>query len=309
MIICCGEALIDMLPRKFEEDGADHTVFLPKAGGSIFNTAIALGRLGHSTGFFSGISQDHFGELLSKELKNSHVDSSFAHRSALPTTLAVVALKNGSATYSFYDEGSAGRMLSKENIPDIPSSAKALQFGGISLTGGPCAEAYEALFITQAPKAVLALDPNIRESFIQDADSYRARLTRMMAKADILKISSEDLEWIAPDKNAKSYAEDIAKSQNNICLMTHGSDGVEAFTRDFSFHLDAEDVEVVDTVGAGDTFNAGILASLKDQGLLDKEKLKSITMDQLKTAAGFGSKIAAVTVSRAGANPPWKHEL
>ncbi|MFT6683500.1 MAG: fructokinase, partial [Loktanella salsilacus] len=146
MIICCGEALIDMLPR---ETPAGEAAFAPYAGGAVFNTAIALGRLGSQVQFFSGLSSDLFGEQLRTVLADSKVDSSPSHISDRPTTLAFVRLLNGHATYAFYDENTAGRMLTAADLPDI--TADALFFGGISLVVEPCGEAYKALMLREAP--------------------------------------------------------------------------------------------------------------------------------------------------------------
>ena len=140
MILCCGEALIDMLPRT-TTDGVD--AFAPFPGGSVFNTAIALGRLGEASGFFSGLSSDLFGDMLRDSLSASNVDHGPAHVSDRPTTLAFVRLIDGQATYAFYDENTAGRMLTAADLPDTP--ADALFFGGISLVAEPCGSAYDAL--------------------------------------------------------------------------------------------------------------------------------------------------------------------
>ena len=191
MILACGEALIDMLPR---ESAAGEAAFAPYAGGAVFNTAIALGRLGVPAGFFSGLSSDLFGDLLRQTLQASRVDYSPAHVSRRPTTLAFVRLTGGHASYTFYDENTAGRMLTPEDLPEV--SAEALFFGGISLVGEPCGSAYEALQVREAAARVTMIDPNIRPSFIEDEAAYRARVGRMMARADIVKLSDEDLFWL-----------------------------------------------------------------------------------------------------------------
>ena len=144
MILCCGEALIDMLPR---QTALGEAAFAPHAGGAVFNTAIALGRLGASAGFFSGIAEDFMGQMLADTLQASNVDTSLVKRSARPSTLAFVQLVDGQARYAFYDVGTAGRMLSTDDLPTLPSSVAALFFGGISLAGEPCGTAYETLML------------------------------------------------------------------------------------------------------------------------------------------------------------------
>ena len=301
MILCCGEALIDMLPRQ-TTDGEN--AFAPLAGGSVFNTAIALGRLGAKVQFFSGISTDMFGDILIEELKASKVDASPVAISDRPTTLAFVKLVDGHATYAFNDENTAGRMLTEADLPAV--NADAMFFGGISLPVEPCGAAYETLMLREAPKRLTMIDPNIRPSFITDEDRYRARLTRMMSAADIVKTSDEDLEWINGSVDASSLLEG---TQTQIILLTRGSEGVTIVTRDGETQVDAVRADVVDTVGAGDTFSAGFLAGLERTGHLSKDGIKAVTVEDLKAAATLGAQAAAVTVSRAGANPPWAHEL
>ncbi len=193
MILCCGEALIDMLPR---ETTAGEAAFAPYAGGAVFNTAIALGRLGAPAGFFSGLSTDLFGVQLAETLAASQVETDLCARSDRPTTLAFVRLTNGQASYAFYDENTAGRLLAPADLPALPDRVSTLFFGGISLVNEPAAATYEALMAREAPRRVTMLDPNIRPGFIADAAAYRARIGRMIALADILKLSDEDLHWL-----------------------------------------------------------------------------------------------------------------
>ena len=300
MILCCGEALIDMLPR---ETAAGERAFAPYPGGAVFNTAIALGRLGAPAGFFSGLSTDLFGQLLDAALTASGVDASLARRSDRPTTLAFVTLTNGHAQYAFYDENTAGRMLSPGDLPALPDAVEALFFGGISLVGEPCGAAYEALMLREAAARVTMIDPNIRPGFITDEPGYRARIDRMLGAADIVKVSDEDLAWIGASVDSL-----LAAGARLVCL-TEGAKGVRAFWPGGESFVAAKRVEVVDTVGAGDTFNAGLLAGLSRTGLLSKAGLETLTAESLAPALELGVAAAAVTVSRAGANPPWAHEL
>ncbi|WP_439508089.1 carbohydrate kinase family protein [Yoonia sp.] len=300
MILCCGEALIDMLPRQAGEEAC----FAPHAGGAVFNTAIALGRLGAPVQFFSGLSSDLFGTILRDQLAASGVDASPAAISDRPTTLAFVTLVNGHASYAFYDENTAGRMLTPADLPD--TQADAIFFGGISLVVDPCAAAYEALMLREAPRAVTMIDPNIRPGFIQDEPAYRARLDRMLAVADIIKISDEDLAWISGDTDAAALR---AQTGAAVVLLTRGADGVTVVTAAGHFDVPAVKADVVDTVGAGDTFSAGFLANLDAQGLLTKSAITQADRAALARAAAFGARAAAITVSRAGANPPWASEL
>ncbi len=305
MILCAGEALIDMLPR---ETAAGEAAFAPHAGGAVFNTAIALGRLGAPVQFYSGISTDLFGEVLVETLAASQVDATPAHRSDAPTTLAFVKLVDGQASYAFYDENTAGRMLPADSLPAI--TADAYFFGGISLAVDPCASTYAA-FQAKAAAAgkVTMIDPNVRPSFIKDADNYRDRITTMIAASDIVKLSDEDLDWFIPEGETVSKAQQILKQGVKLLCITEGAKGITAYTPTRRLFVPAEKAEVVDTVGAGDTFNAGLLASLHQAGALTKEAVATLSDDTIKDALTLGAKAAAITVARAGANPPWANEL
>ena len=307
MILCCGEALIDMIPAPTE--GGEG--FVPHAGGAIFNTAIALGRLGQDVSMATGLSSDLFGQQLIDGLIASGVGTSMVVHSDRPTTLAFVKLLDGHARYQFYDEASAGRMLRYEDFASVPQDVKALFFGGISLACEPGADAYAALCEAEAADRLVMMDPNIRPSFIQDEARYRARLSRMLACADIVKVSDEDLDWILPEHSGlEAQAEGMQAMGPKVVVVTRGKDGATAFLADGTqVSVPSERAEVVDTVGAGDTFNAGVLAKLSQMGLLSKNAVQGIAPAQMQEVLAHGAKVAAVTVSRAGANPPWAHEL
>lgn len=306
MIVCCGEALIDFLPRK-SADGA--SVYQPFCGGSVYNTAIALARLGIKTGFFNGISTDFFGDMLRDGLKASHVDLSYAKIWDKPSTLAFVKLTGGQARYSFFDDNSASRMLTKRDWPKLAKKVQALHFGSISLIPEPGGSTLEALMKREAKTRVVSLDPNIRPSQIKDRRAHLARLGRMIAMADIVKISDEDVTWMTGKTEFAKAAKKWLKSGAKIVIVTRGGDGVEAYTSGFAIHQPAVKVKVADTVGAGDTFTAGLLTALSTAKLLTKKKLAAISQVQLDAALSFAARAAAVTVSRPGADPPWAHEL
>ncbi|EKD59856.1 MAG: hypothetical protein ACD_54C01088G0001, partial [uncultured bacterium] len=260
MILSCGEALIDMLPRTSTDGEA---AFAPYAGGAVFNTAIALGRLGAPAGFFSGISTDMLGEILADTLTASKVDISHCARSARPTTVAFVKLVNGQATYAFYDEGTAGRMLAVADLPVLGPEVQALFVGGISLVNDPAASTYEALQAREANARVTMIDPNIRPGFIAGKETeYRARIERMIVRADIVKLSDEDLHWLEGAGDLVALARGILAKGPKIVFITEGAAGARAVTTTQDRFVAAQKVTVVDTVGAGDTFNAGVLAAL-----------------------------------------------
>lgn len=306
MILCCGEALIDMLPRTATSGEA---AFAPHAGGAVFNTAIALGRLGVRTGFFSGLSDDFLGQMLTDALTASGVASDLSVRSGRPTTLAFVRLVAGQARYAFYDEGTAGRSLSPADLPGLPDDVQAMFFGGISLVGEPCGESYEGLMQRAAPGRLTMLDPNIRPGFIRDEGRYRARLARMIALADIVKLSDEDLHWLDGPGEVDALARGLLARGPKLVLVTLGAEGAWGFSGTHAVFAPAKKVQVADTVGAGDTFNAGVLAALDRAGVLTKAAVGALTSAQIRAALDLGIAAAAVTVSRPGANPPWAREL
>ncbi|RYI33249.1 MAG: carbohydrate kinase [Acetobacteraceae bacterium] len=307
MILSCGEALIDMLPRTSTEG---EPCFAPYAGGAVFNTAIALGRLGAPSAFFSGVSNDMLGEILADTLSASNVDIRHLARSDRSTTVAFVKLVNGQATYAFYDEGTAGRMLAVDELPSVPSDIDTLFLGGISLVNDPAASTYEALQARECGTRVTMVDPNIRPGFIAGKEAqYRARIERMVGRADIVKLSDEDLHWLEGQGDLTTLARGILDKGPKVVLITEGANGARAVTATQDIFVSAQRVTVVDTVGAGDTFNAGVLAALHQAGALTKAGVGNLSDATLTAALSLGTRAAAVTVSRAGANPPWANEL
>jgi fructokinase len=307
MILSCGEALIDMLPRTTT---LGEPAFSPYAGGAVFNTAIALGRLGAPSAFFSGISNDMLGQILTETLEASKVDTQYCARSDRPTTVAFVKLVDGQATYAFYDENTAGRLLSQDQLPTLPATISTLFFGGISLVNDPAASTYEALQAREAPTRVTMIDPNIRPGFIAGKETeYRARIERMIARADIVKLSDEDLHWLLGAGDVSALARQVLEKGPKLVFITEGSSGARAITATQNRFVAATKVTVADTVGAGDTFNAGALTALHEAGALTKSALATLSDATLDAALTLGTRSAAVTVSRPGANPPWRHEL
>ncbi|KAJ56452.1 carbohydrate kinase [Actibacterium mucosum KCTC 23349] len=306
MILCCGEALIDMLPRK---STAGEPAFAPYPGGAVFNSAIALGRLGAKPGFLCGLSTDMFGRQLTETLEAAGVDHSLCPRADLPTTLAFVELVDGQARYAFYDENTAARSLTEDRLPDLPNRVHALLFGGISLVSEPCGGTLEALMLDASATRVTMVDPNIRPGFITDEETYRARIARMLAAADIVKLSDEDLFWLTGD-GADAYLHDLLAGATSLIVLTEGAKGARVLTTSGEdIFVPAQKVEVVDTVGAGDTLNAAVLWALQEAGTLNKDALSAIDAETARKAVETGVRAAAITVSRAGANPPTAAEL
>lgn len=308
MILCCGEALIDMIPEA-TQSGRDG--FVPHCGGAVFNTAIALGRLGARTGMLTGLSNDMFGHQLAEALGASRVDTRHVVTSDRPTTLAFVKLVDGHASYTFYDENSAGRMLIPDDMPSKLKDVSALYFGGISLACEPGADAYLEFAKAHASARAVMVDPNIRAGFITDEKRYRARLDALISLADVVKVSDEDLNWINQTPvPLEEKARALLEQGPAFVIVTRGGDGASGFLK-AGAHVDvpAQRVQIADTVGAGDTFNAGVMAKLSERGHLTKKALSTLTPEAAYEALEFGASVAAITVSRAGANPPWGDEL
>lgn len=306
MILSCGDALIDMLPGVTR---GSEPAYVPHAGGASLNTAIALGRLGVPTGFFSGISNDLFGRKIAQALSRSNVGIRHAVRSDLPTTLAFVDLKNGQAAYTFYSDNAADRMLAETDLPELGPEITTLQFGAISLAQEPCGTAYEALMRRERESRLIVLDPNIRPDFIKDRDGHVERMRRMIAMADIIKISAEDLAWFEDFRPAAVIAEDWLTRGAKLVVFTDGPGEVAAYSVNGSASAKARSVKVADTVGAGDTFSAGLLTSFWKEGLLSKKQIAGTKIEAVSRALELGNRAAAVTVSRSGANPPWANEI
>ncbi|CAL9410301.1 carbohydrate kinase family protein [Streptomyces sp. enrichment culture] len=300
MIVVAGEALIDLVPR-----GTGALADLrPALGGGPYNTAVALGRLGSPTAFCSRTSEDPFGEALLDGLRRAGVDVSGVQRGPEPTTLAVATIDDGgSAAYSFYVDGTADRMFSTPAA--LPAGTRAVSFGTCSLVLEPGASAYEELMRTAAAQGVFtALDPNIRPGLIPDADAYRARFRGWLPSVSLLKLSEEDALWLGG-----SPKEWLAAGPSAV-VITHGGDGLSAFTPDGAVHsVPGEQIDVVDTIGAGDTVNAALLHGLAVRDALSAEGVAGLGRDGWTELLRFAARAAAITCSRAGAEPPYAHEL
>jgi fructokinase len=306
MILCCGEALIDFLPR---ETRAGALAFQPFAGGSVFNTAIALGRMGVPVGFFGGLSTDFFGDQLRDALSASRVDYSLAPVSERYTILAFVKFISGQARYSFIDEGSACRMIEPRDLPAIDDSIAAIHMGSFPLIAEPSGRTLEALVRRESDRRVINFDPNIRPTLVKNRRAYLDRIERVAAMADIIKLSDEDLAWISGGTDIDGFAKTALERGAKIVVLTRGGQGALAFTRGYRCEVGGRPVEVADTVGAGDTFSAGFLAALWRAERLSKAAVARLDQGALREALSFATRAAAITVSRPGADPPWAHEL
>lgn len=330
MIVVAGEALIDLVPSpqdtspSVEGPGEVPAVdgrlpaLLPRRGGGPYNTAVALGRLGSPAAFCSRISTDSFGEALLQGLHSGGVDTSLVQRGGEPTTLAVADISpDGSAGYGFYADGTADRLFTLP--PALPAAARALSLGTCSLVLEPGASAYESLLRREARRGVFtALDPNIRPGLIPDPDAYRARFRSWLPDVALLKLSEEDALWLAGSGAAPggtweavtAAAKEWLAAGPAAIVLTRGGDGLTVLTRGGGeLTVPGERVTVVDTIGAGDTVNAALLHRLDAHDALSYAAVAALGDDDWHDILRFAARAAAVTCSRAGAEPPFATEL
>ncbi|WP_405781690.1 carbohydrate kinase [Streptomyces sp. NBC_00859] len=304
MITVAGESLIDLVPQDAAAPGEPLPALLPRLGGGPYNTAVALGRLGARVGFCSRVSTDGFGEALLDGLRTAGVDVSLVQRGPEPTTLAVAALgDDGSAGYGFYAEGSADRLF---ELPEqLPSDVRALSLGTCSLVLEPGASAYEALLRRESARGVFTLlDPNIRAGLIQDGDAYRKRFRGWLPDVTLLKLSEEDAQWLG------GTPQEWLAAGPEAVVVTHGGDGLTVRTRaGGEYAVPGAAVDVVDTIGAGDTVNAALLHSLAERDALSATATAALSGDDWTQVLGFAARSAALTCSRTGAQPPYAWEL
>ncbi|MGV9881985.1 carbohydrate kinase family protein [Streptomyces sp. NPDC003006] len=303
MIVVAGEALIDLVPQE-PDRGAGLPALAPRLGGGPYNTAVALGRLGSPVAFCSRVSRDAFGEALLGGLRAAGVDLSYVQRGPEPTTLAVASIgADGSAGYSFYVEGTADRLFAApEHLPD---GVRAMSFGTCSLVLEPGASAYEEMLRRAARRGVFTtLDPNIRSALIPDADAYRARFKSWLPSVSLLKLSQEDADWLG------GTPREWLASGPSAVVVTRGGDGLWLYTRDGTeLRVPGEPVDVVDTIGAGDTVNAALLHGLAARDALSTDASATLNSETWTDVLRFAARAAATTCSRPGAEPPYASEL
>lgn len=285
-IVVAGEALFDLV---LDENGSVRA----HPGGGPFNAARTMARLGAPTTFLGRISTDRFGDRLATQLTADGVTLDDALRTEDPTTLAVAELSaDQAATYRFYTQGTAAAGLTTQTaLAALPSAVDALLIGTLGLVMEPLAHAVEA--VVEKADAPVLLDANVRPSAIHDERAYRARLARLIARTDVLKVSDDDLAWIAPGADPVQAARELGAPTT---LVTRGARGATVVTAGDEIEIPAPEVDVVDTIGAGDAFAGAFLTARRD-GADGTE------------AAIFAAQVAAITCTRAGADPPTRAEL
>jgi fructokinase len=306
LIVCCGEALIDMVP-----DGAREDVFLARRGGCPYNTAIAAARLGSRTRFLGRIGTDFLGESLFEGLLANEVDTSLVARGDQPTTLAFVQRgRHGDARYAFYSLGAADRSLDRADLPlSLGTDARFLMVGSISMIQEPIGSAVEALVARETGKVLVSLDPNIRASMVRDRESYLGRFLRWVSMSAIVKASSEDLEWLFPGSTPGESAATLLRAGAELVVETKGKEGAVARTREAEAAVPAFEVAVADTIGAGDTFHAALLHRLDMAGIGTRSSIAALDEAALRDMLTFAQAAAAIDCTRTGAEPPNQAEV
>jgi fructokinase len=305
MILVGGENLVDLVPAPQALAG-ELGPLLPLPGGGPYNVAITVGRLGAPVRYLSNVSTDAFGEALLQRLHRSGVDTSLVQRGPQPTTLAVPGVgPDGVTRYSFYCEGTADREV--RHPGPLPADVRILSLGTNSLVLEPGASVYERLLREHTGLAVL--DPNIRPFLIADPDAYRARFTSWLPDIGLLKLSIEDAAWLAdgdPHQAVKGWLEQGPAA----VVMTRGADGIGVRTAaGADVMVPTPPATVVDTIGAGDTVHGALLYWLHKSGINTTDALRGVDVEEWRKALHFAARAAAVTVSRAGAEPPYAAEL
>lgn len=306
MFLVCGEALFDFFLES--EAGPAAATYAARAGGSPFNVAIGLARLGQPAGLLTGLSSDLLGERLARVLADEGVSTAYAIPTDRPTTLSLVGLDTqGVPAYQFYDNGSADTGVTAADLPALGPEVRGLHFGSYSLAATPVADAMAAL-ATASRERFISVDPNVRPTVEADMEVWRTRLAALFPLADLVKISAEDHELLWPGRSSETVAADILGQGPRLVVVTRGGEAALGWTAS-GLHARAEPprVAVVDTVGAGDTFQAALLARL-----LRGDPMAALAgLDDAGLAAilGYAARAAAITCSRRGADLPRAAEL
>jgi len=314
MIASCGEALVDFVPAG-GGPGSWHELL----GGSPYNIARGLGRLGTPCAFVGAVSKDMFGEELVRGLEEAGVDLAEVQRSSRPTTLSFVGgLDTGGPSYAFYSAEAADRHFASEDPATLAGQFSALHFGSNSLALEPGAQAFEALARAAAASRLVSLDPNVRPRLIADPrlvadrDGYLERVRRIIGLCTVLKLSDEDLSVLEPGARGLppgEVAAELLRSGPALVVLTRGSDGATAWTATATVTVPALPVRVVDTIGAGDGFMAAILAFLAEHDLLGRPAVEAMDTAILTAMLECAARVAATVCTRRGADMPARDEL
>lgn len=304
MIVVGGESLVDLVPT---EHGR---LMDPTLGGGPYNAALAASRLGSSTAFLSRMSTDRFGTELRERLAASGVRTELLQRGEEPTTMAVVGFdERRVASYSFYVEGTADRLVADPG--PLPDEVTAFAAGTLGMVLEPGVSSYETVLFREARRGTLTmLDPNIRSQLIADPDAYRARFRSWLPATAVLKLSDDDAEWLAGQQPVRDALREWLAAGPAAIVFTRGDAGLEVLTDDGQRHVvPAVPVEIVDTIGAGDTVQGALLAWFDQHGVRGRQGVAALSAQEWAEALAYAGKAAAMTVSRVAAEPPYAAEM
>jgi fructokinase len=306
-ITVLGECVADAFTEPVSASNELALRVLP--GGGPANTAVALARLGTPARFLARLSGDVFGRLFRAHLESSGVDLSHTVAASEPSTLAVAELDaTGQAAFSFHAQNTADWQWTSAELAGVDLATTAcVHTGSLALVREPGAAVVEQFLETARDRATISIDPNVRPLLV-DPDVYRARLAHWCALADVLRLSEDDLALLLPDTTPEQACDLWHAAGARLVVITRGADGVFASLDGDRVEVPAVPTDVVDTVGAGDSFTAGLLHHLAARGLLGG-RLTGVRLDDVADACRFATRVAALTCSVAGPNPPWQTEL
>jgi fructokinase len=307
MFIVSGEALMDVFATSDTPTG---TLMDARIGGSPLNVAIGLARLSQPVAFFGALSTGFLGDRLARALADEGVAADCVSRLDAPTTLGLVGLDaRGVPSYAFYGEGCADRLLPHSAVDTVPAAARALHFGSYAMVVEPVASTQRALVERLAGRVLVAYDPNIRLNVEPDLQRWRDTLAWMLPRTHLLKISDEDLGLLFPGQAPESIVPGWLAAGVELVVLTRGAEGATAWTATGRVDVPGRKVAVVDTVGAGDTFQAALLTWLAEHDRLAPGALAALGADDCLAALDFAAGAAAITCSRRGADLPRRAEL
>jgi len=307
MFLSCGEALYDLFPSAETDTGF---TFDARIGGSPFNVAIGLSRLGREAALFTGLSSDPLGRRLESTLNDEGVDTTWLVGKRNPTTLALVGLgPAGAPHYSFYGHDAADGSVGEADLPELPPSVTAIHFGSYSLVVEPTGSSLLQLARRYHGGKLIALDPNLRLNVEPDVGRWRQRVEAFSEIADLIKASDEDLELLFPGDEIDTAIQRWHSRGVRLIVVTRGGVGARVSLRGEVFEAPGRTVEVVDTVGAGDSFQAALLCGLDELGRATKAGLSEVSRDECRRVVDFAMTAAAMTCTRRGADLPRRSEL
>ncbi len=311
MYLVCGEALFDFFSEEEAGGRASRVNYKAIAGGSPFNVAVGLRRLGIEAGLFGGLSSDFLGRRLLQVLKDEGVSERFLVEFAAPTTLAMVAVgADGSPQYSFRGEGCADRLLEVAHLPVLGDDVRGLHVGSFSLVVQPIGDTLLNLVKRESGKRLISLDPNVRLNPQPDIHAWRERVAELAQYADLIKVSDEDLHLLYPDQSPESVLQGWLQHRCQLVFLTRGGDGASVFSRQHgTWSAPAVNVVMADTVGAGDTFQAALIAWLTEHRLDSVQGLQQLSRAQIDSMLGFAVRAAALTCTKTGPDLPYRQQL